>query len=102
MEACAGAADFRSGASSGLTSGRRVNVQKLFVLGAQHPASLRIYQMRLGACKARHLNVGEVIVFGVISDPSLDVLACVGTAVEEGGHDLALLFQGATRIYWHR
>jgi hypothetical protein len=44
--------------------------------------------MRLSACKARHLNVGEVIVFGVISDPSLDV----GASVEERRHSLAFLF----------
>jgi hypothetical protein len=42
--------------------------------------------MHLSARKARHLNVGEVLVFGVISDPSLNVLASVGAAVEERGH----------------
>ena len=47
--------------------------------------------MRLGARKASHLEVSEVIVFGVICGPSLDVVACVGAAVEEGD-DLALLF----------
>ena len=36
----------------------------LFVLRAQHLAGLRVDQMRLGACKARHLHVSEVIVFG--------------------------------------
>jgi hypothetical protein len=41
----------------------------LFVInGAQDPATLRVDQMRLSARKARHLNVGEVLVFGVISD----------------------------------
>jgi hypothetical protein len=46
----------------------------------------------LGARKARHLDVGEVIVFGVISRPSLDVVTGVGAAVEEGRHDIAVLF----------
>ena len=48
--------------------------------------------MRLCARKARHLDVTLVIVFGVISCPSLDVVACVGAAVEERRHDLAVLF----------
>ena len=48
--------------------------------------------MRLVARKARHLEVSEVIVLGVISGPSLDVVASVGAAVEERRHDLALLF----------
>jgi hypothetical protein len=48
--------------------------------------------MCLGARKARHLNIGEVPVFGVISDPSLDVVACVGALVEERRHSLAFLF----------
>jgi hypothetical protein len=39
--------------------------------------------MRLGARKARRLDVSEFIVFGVISGPSLDVVACVGEAVQE-------------------
>jgi hypothetical protein len=42
--------------------------------------------MRLSARKARHLDVSEVIVFGVVSGPSLDVVAGVGAAVEERGH----------------
>ena len=37
--------------------------------------------MRLGARKARHLDVSEVIVFGVISHPSLDVVARVAKRV---------------------
>ena len=48
--------------------------------------------MRLYARKARHLDLGHLIVFGVISDPSLDVVAGVWAAVEEGRHDLAFLF----------
>ena len=48
--------------------------------------------MRLSARKARHLDVSEVIVFGVVSRPTLDVVACVWAAVEEGRHDLAFLF----------
>ena len=47
--------------------------------------------MRLSARKARHLNVGEVLVIGVICDPSLDVVAGVGAAVEERWHDLSFL-----------
>ena len=39
--------------------------------------------MRLGARKARHLDVSEVIVFGVISRPSLDVIARVGAAIQK-------------------
>jgi class 3 adenylate cyclase len=42
--------------------------------------------MRLSARKARHLDVSEVIVFGVISGPSLDVVAGVGAAVEADPH----------------
>ena len=48
--------------------------------------------MRLSARKARHLDVSEVIVFGVVSRPTPDVVACVWAAVEEGRHDLAFLF----------
>ena len=63
------------------------------------PATWTPYAARLrvesrGACcarKTRHLDVTLVIVFGVISCPSLDLLACVGAAVEEGPHDLAVL-----------
>jgi hypothetical protein len=33
---------------------------------------------RLGARKARHLCVGKVSIFGIISRPSLDVLALIG------------------------
>ena len=58
------------------------------VVSAQHLAGLRVDQMRLGARKARHLDVSEVIVFGVISGPSLDVVTCVGAAVEERRHQL--------------
>jgi hypothetical protein len=47
--------------------------------------------VRLSGRKARHLHVGEVIVFGVISGPSLYVVACVGAAVEERQHNLAFL-----------
>jgi hypothetical protein len=48
--------------------------------------------MRLGAREARHLDVSEVIIIGIVSGPSLDVVACVGAAVQERRHDLALLF----------
>ena len=41
--------------------------------------------MRLYARKARHLNVSEVIVIGIVSRPRLDVVACVG-AVRTSGH----------------
>jgi hypothetical protein len=66
-----------------------VNGQKLFVIKAQDFAGLRVHQMRLSARKARHLNVGEVLVFGVISDPSLDAVACVGASVGERGRDVS-------------
>jgi hypothetical protein len=52
--------------------------QLLFVIRTQNLACLRVHQMRLGARKARHLNVSEVIVLGVISGPSL----YFGAAVE--------------------
>jgi hypothetical protein len=64
----------------------------LFVIRAQDLAGLGIDQMRLGARKALNLNVTEVIVIRLIIRPSLDVVACVGAAVEERRHDLALLF----------
>ena len=48
--------------------------------------------MLLRARKATHLNVSEIIVIGLIIRPSLDVVTCVGAAVEERRHDLALLF----------
>jgi hypothetical protein len=47
--------------------------------------------MRLRARKAGHLDESAFIVFGIISRPSLDVVASVGAAVEEGRHDLAVL-----------
>jgi hypothetical protein len=40
--------------------------------------------MHLGGRKARHLDLSEVIVFGIMRGPSLDVLAGVGAAVEGG------------------
>jgi hypothetical protein len=63
----------------------------LFVIRAQDLAGLWVDQMHLRARKVRHLEVREVIVFGVICDPSLDFIARVGAAVEEGRHDLAVL-----------
>ena len=48
--------------------------------------------MRPCARKARHLDIGEFIVFGIISGPSLDVVASVGAAKQERRHDLALFF----------
>ena len=45
--------------------------------------------MRLSARKARHFKAGEALVSGIISRPSLDVIARVGAAVEERWHDLA-------------
>jgi hypothetical protein len=36
----------------------------------QDLSGLRVHQMGLGARKARHLDVGEVIVFASISGPS--------------------------------
>jgi hypothetical protein len=51
---------------------------------SSEPRSLLVFwvdQMRLCARKARHLDVREVIVFGVISRPTLDVVACVGAAL---------------------
>ena len=42
--------------------------------------------MRLSARRACHLNVAAVIVFGIISRPSLDALACVWAEVEEWRH----------------
>jgi len=70
----------------------RTGNKLLFVIRAQDLAGLRVDRMRLSARKARHLDVGEVIVFGVVSRLSLDVVARVGAAVEERRHDLALLF----------
>jgi len=69
-----------------LISPRCVNAEKparLFVTRAQDLAGLWVNQMRLCARKARHLNVSEVIVIGIVSRPSLDVVACVGAAIEE-------------------
>jgi len=43
--------------------------------------------MHLGARKARHLEV-RVIFFGVISGQSLDVVACVGAAIQKRRHRL--------------
>jgi hypothetical protein len=54
----------------------------LFVPGTQHLPSFRVHQMRLCARKARHLDVGD-FVFGIISGPSLVVVAVVGAMVEE-------------------
>jgi len=48
--------------------------------------------MQLRAREATHLNVSEIIVIGLIIRPSLDVVTCVGAAVEERRHDLAFLF----------
>ena len=59
----------------------RVEPHALFVIRAQDLAGLRVHQMRLGARKARHLDVSEVIIFGVIRSPSLDVIASVGAAI---------------------
>ena len=62
-----------------MTSARRAfSWAPLFVFRTQHLPSLRVHQMRLRARKARHLDVSEVIVFGVISGPSLDVVAVLG------------------------
>ena len=82
-------------------SARCVNAQNpacLFVIGPQNFAGLRADQIRLSARKARHLNVSEVTVFGVISRPCLNVVASVGAAVQEGRHDLAVLFSGCARV----
>jgi hypothetical protein len=65
---------------------RALKTLRLLVLSAQHLAGLWVHQMRLGAREARHLNVGEVIVFGIISGPSPDLLTRIGTAVKERGH----------------
>ena len=51
------------------------------VIRARDLAGLRVDQMRLGAREARHLDVSEVIIIGIVSGPSLDVVACVGAAV---------------------
>ena len=48
--------------------------------------------MRLGARKARHLDVSEVIIFRVIRSPSLDVIASVGAAIRNGGMILRFSF----------
>jgi hypothetical protein len=48
------------------------------VIRAQDLAGLWVDQMHLRARKARHLDVREVIVFAVISPPSLDVVAVLG------------------------
>jgi hypothetical protein len=44
--------------------------------------------MRLGAREARH----EVLVFGVVSRPSLDIIASIGAAVKKRRHAFALFF----------
>jgi hypothetical protein len=70
-------------------SARCVNAQKparLFVLRAQNLAGLRVHQMRLSARKAGHLDASEVIVFGVIGGPSLEVVAGIGAAVLKRRH----------------
>jgi hypothetical protein len=57
-------------------------VKRLFVRSPQDPAGLRVHQMCLCAREARHLDVGECI-FKIINGVSPDVLAGLGTAVEE-------------------
>jgi hypothetical protein len=55
--------------------------------------------MRLGARQTGHLDESEVIVFGIISRPSLDVVASVGAAVEDGGMILRFsFFPGCARV----
>jgi class 3 adenylate cyclase len=53
-----------------------------FVAKYMGTPSFRVHQMSLSARKARHPDVSEVIVFGVVSRPSLDVVAGVEAAVE--------------------
>jgi hypothetical protein len=84
-----------------MTSARCVNplnLRALFIIRAQDLAGLRVHQMRLCARKARDLDVGQVIVFGVVSSPSLDVFACVGAAVQKRRHDLTLFFSRPRKI----
>ena len=73
-------------------SSERLDPAHLFVIRAQNLPVLRVHQMRLGARKARHLDVSEVIIFGVIRSPSLDVIASVGAAIQKRRHDLTLFF----------
>ena len=76
-------------------SARCLNAQNpahLFVLRAQNLAGPRVDQMRLGARKARHLDVSEVIVGGVVGRPSLDALARIRATVGKWWYDLAVLF----------
>ena len=70
----------------------RMVLAHLFVFRTQDLAGLRVHQMRLSAREAGHLNVSEVIVFGVISGPSLDDVASVGATIQKRRHDPALLF----------
>ena len=84
----------KRGDGSRMTSARAVSTRRTRAsIRHQNPApsGLRVHQMRLGARKARHLDVdvSEVVVFGIISYPTLDVVACVWASVEERRHDLA-------------
>src|SRR5690349_9846730 len=63
----------------------------LLVIRAQHLAGLRVHQMRLSASKARHLEVAEGVLIGIISSPSLDLLTCIRATVQERGHVLSVL-----------
>jgi hypothetical protein len=80
------------GPNPGAWREHRRNPAHLSVLRAQNLAGLRVHQMRLGARQTRHLDVSRFIIIGVISRPSLNVVASVGAAVQERRHDLAFLF----------
>jgi hypothetical protein len=79
-----------TGSEDGVRSGEPAHLF-VFVV-TEHLADLWVDQMRARTRKATHLNVSEIIVIRLIIRPSLDVVACVGAAVEKGRHDLALLF----------
>jgi hypothetical protein len=45
-------------------------------------------QMRLGARKARHLHVRELIIIGIVSRLSLNGVACVGCTMPKRAANL--------------
>jgi hypothetical protein len=57
-------------------------------LATQHPAGLRVHQMRLCARKARHLDVGEVIFLRISAPQARTFSAALAV---EGRHDLGFM-----------
>ena len=54
-----------------------------FVIRTQHLFGLWVHQMPLGARKARHLDVSEVVIIWFIRYPRLNTLACVWATVKD-------------------